>query len=332
VLDVKALMGPEGVKVWLYRDRFKAGVGDIKRTTRVDVQRAGGYDGQVTLGVDGLPGAVGSAAFDTAGLSGLSELGTTIRLTLKTTAPEGLHPIDVEAEGPGGNPSGARLLNLTVDRSGPKVTNLGVRPRAGRKALGTKGATQAFVGWDVTDVLSQVAKVTLQRKIGGKSWKSLGTQKDSTFRTVIKPGQSNRFRVIATDGLGNKTTSAPFGAGLTVRDSSSPSWVRPASGGWHTKKATKALGGSLLMANKPADSLATSFKGTAFAVVAPVGPGRGKVRVRVDGGAWQVVNLKAAKAGQKRVVFSRRLNPGSHDLEIEGFTGQTAIDALLIIR
>jgi hypothetical protein len=117
-----------------------------------------------------------------------------------------------------------------------------------------------------------------------------------------------------------------------VRDSGSPLWVRPAAGGWHTKKAKKALGGSLLMANKPADSLATTFRGTAFAVVAPVGPGRGKVRVRVDGGTWRVVNLKAAKAGHKRVVFSRRVNAGSHDLEIEGFTGQTAIDALLIIR
>ncbi len=108
--------------------------------------------------------------------------------------------------------------------------------------------------------------------------------------------------------------------------------MQPASGGWRSKSARKAFGGSLLLANKPTDGIATSFQGKAFAVVAPVGPSRGTIRLRLDGGAWNDVSLKAAKGAQRRVVFSRRVGDGSHRLEIEGFKGQTAIDAILIIR
>jgi hypothetical protein len=121
-------------------------------------------------------------------------------------------------------------------------------------------------------------------------------------------------------------------ARLSVRDSGSSLWLRPASGGWRTKKAKQAHGGSLLLANQPAEGLATSFMGTAFAVVAPVGPGRGSIRVRVDGGDWRVVDLKATKGAQRRVVFSRRVEDGLHQLEIEGFEGATAVDAILIVR
>ena len=49
VLDVKALTGPELVKSWVYHDGFKVGGRTRRRTTRVDVQRGGGYAGAVQL-------------------------------------------------------------------------------------------------------------------------------------------------------------------------------------------------------------------------------------------------------------------------------------------
>ena len=88
----------------------------------------------------------------------------------------------------------------------------------------------------------------------------------------------------------------------------------------------------MLLANKPASKLSTTFSGTAFAIVAPVGPGRGMLRMRLDGGDWKEISLKASKGAQRRVVFSRRVSDDTHTLEIEGYKGQTALDAILIVR
>jgi hypothetical protein len=65
--------------------------------------------------------------------------------------------------------------------------------------------------------------------------------------------------------------------------------------------------------------------------MASVGPGRGELRVRVDGGAWYTVDLHAAKAGHRKAVWSRKLAKGSHTLEVQGVSGQATLDALLIL-
>lgn len=332
VLDANAMTASDNVRVWLYKDGFRVGGKATTRSTRVDVQRVGGYEGQVTLGVNGLPGAVGSTSFKDSGLNGLTGLGTKLSLKLKGKGPEGSYAFDITAQGGGGTPSGSRTMALTVDRTGPTVTNLGTRVRAGRTKLGTNGSAETFVQWDASDALSKVTKVVLQRKIGSRAWKSLGTQNGSSSKVVLKPRQANKFRIVATDSLGNRTTSGATSARLSVRDSDSGLLLQPASGGWKSKPIRKAFDGTLLQANKPAESIATTFSGKAFAIVAPVGPGRGKLRLRVDGGDWREVSLKANKGSHKRVVFGRRVEDGSHQLEIEGFKGQTAIDAILIIR
>ena len=66
--------------------------------------------------------------------------------------------------------------------------------------------------------------------------------------------------------------------------------------------------------------------------MAPLGPGRGKFRVRVDDGAWSTVTLKQGQVAHRRVVYSRVLEPGSHVIEIRRVTGRPAIDALIISR
>ncbi len=109
-------------------------------------------------------------------------------------------------------------------------------------------------------------------------------------------------------------------------------WFQPATGDWRTQPATKAYGGSLLLAKGATESLATSFRGKAVALAGAVGPGRGSFRVRVDEGAWTTVSLKTKKAGQRRVVWSRVLQGGPHSVEVQGLSGQSALDAILIVR
>ncbi len=170
VLDVKALIGPEMLKTWLYNTTFKVAAGSTSRTTRVDVQRGGGYDGPVTLSLAGLPGAVGSHAFGDGTLAGYarSQLGTGLVLNLKRSGQEGRYDLDIDANGPGVSPD-SRVLALTVDRTGPMVADLAPRLRARNAGLAASGAAQMILAWQVNDALSNVKSAQLQRKTGSGS-------------------------------------------------------------------------------------------------------------------------------------------------------------------
>ena len=333
VLDVKALTGGDLVRAWAYHREFNVAGADKARSTRVDIQRGGGYAGTVNLSLAGLPSAVGTSSFADNSLDGLAPkaLGTKLSLNLKTGGPDGIYGLDVQANGAGVSPH-SRPISLTVDREGPLVSDLSPRLRGDLASLTTSGAAQTYLQWIVSDEVSGVRFAKLQRKTGTQSWRNAGVGGSTKARVTLKPGQANKFRVKATDNLGNTRTSGVISARLSVRDFKSTLWQKPVGGAWKTKPVSQAFGGSILLANGGTGSLKTSFRGKALAVVGSVGPGRGTFRVRIDSGQWQTVSLKSKKAGHRKVVWSRRLDPGSHDVEIQGSSGQTAFDALLIIR
>ena len=152
----------------------------------------------------------------------------------------------------------------------------------------------------------------------------------SSARVWLKPGQANKFRVKATDSMGNTGTSATVSSRVSIRDSASGQWNT--SGTWKTKKVKKAFKGSILLATRGSATLTTSFTGKAAGIAASVGPARGTFRVRVDGGAWKSVNTRTSSGGHRKVVWTTRLPYGRHTLEIQRMSGQTAIDGLIIVR
>ncbi len=333
VLDVAALTGPAAIKTFVYHDSFTVGGAQRNRTTRVDIQRGGGYGAPVNLGLSGLPAASGRATFAASSLNGFgrNELGTNLDLNLRKNSRNGIHALQITAAGAGVDQAKPRTLMLTIDRTGPKVTKLGPKIRAGRYPITAKGTAQVFMRWITRDTLSPVKSERLQRKVGAAAWKDAGVAGISSARVSLKPGQTNRFRVRTSDTVGNTRTSAPVAARLVIRDSTSDLWD-VVGGAWQTKKVKQAFGGSILLASGPNASLRTELSGKAVAIVAAVGPGRGKFRVRVDGGAWHTVNTQAASAGQRKVVWSIRLGPGTQTLVIRGLTGRSAVDGLLIVR
>ncbi|MEX1296497.1 MAG: S8 family serine peptidase [Candidatus Limnocylindrales bacterium] len=332
VLDVAALTGGPAVKTFLYHQSFTVAGAQTSRSTRVDVQRGGGYDGPVTLSVSGLPGAAGSTSFvggDT--LSGLSKhsLGTKLDFSLDPAGPEDVFGVAVRSNG-AGVAAHERGLQLTIDRTAPTVAGLGPKVRGQKTGISRKGATQVFLRWNANDALTGVASAQLQRKTGSAAWKDAGVGGASSSRVFLKPGQVNRFRVRVSDQAGNTKTSYTIGARLSVRDSKSSLFTK--AGSWKTRQAKKAFGGSLLIATAGKATLTASFTGKATALVAPVGNGRGKFRVRVDGGPWKSVNTKSKRAGQRKVVWTERLSYGKHTVEVQRVSGKPALDGLLIVR
>jgi hypothetical protein len=331
VLDVAALTADSpALKTFLYHQDFTVKGNETSRATRVDVQRSGGYAGPVDLSVSGLPAAAGSTSFQggrTLDGLGPNQLGTRLDLDLDPTGPEDVYDVTVTASGAG---SHERNLRLTIDRTAPSVTDLAPRVRDQRIGMSKKGATQVFLQWQASDALTGMKYAQLQRKTGKAAWKLAGVAGPSGSRVFLKPGQVNRFRVKVSDKAGNTKHSYSIGARLSIRDSKSPLFSQ--SGSWKTRKAKPAYGGSLLIGTAGRATLRATFTGKATAIVAPVGNGRGKFRVRVDDGPWKPVNTKSKRAGQRKVVWAQRLDNGKHTVEIQRVSGKPAIDGLVIVR
>jgi hypothetical protein len=331
VLDVAALTGGNSVKTFLTHQSLNVSGTTASVATRVDVQRGGGYDGQVNLSASGLPGGAGSTSFGDPTLNGLGAnvLGTKLTFDLNAGGGEGIYDVTVTSQGDGAGQH-PRDIQLTIDRTPPAVAGLSPKVRGQKAGISAKGATQVYLQWNASDNLSGVKTAQLQRKTGAAAWKNAGVGGLASARVYLKPGQSNKFRVKVTDELGNTKRSYAVAARLSLRDSKWGGWNR--SGAWKTKPVKKAYGGSLLIATAGQATLKTRFAGKATAIVAPVGNGRGKFRVRVDGGAWQTVNTKTQSAGQRKVVWTAKLANGSHTVEIQRVSGQPALDGLIIVR
>ena len=332
VLDVMALTGPALVKAWVLHPALKVAGSETSRTTRVDIQRGGGWEGVANLSLTGLPAYAGSGTYVRGNLAGLNknDLGTNLELTLRTAASaHGAYALGVVAGG-AGVASHSRALSLIIDRVGPSVTQLRPRIVGGATTLSRKGKVRTWLTWGLRDDWSGVRSAVLQRRLPGGTWRTIRKVDNTTAKSTLKQGQNIQFRVKATDTAGNGSTSRITPARLTIRDSGSSVWRVPA--GWKTKKVKKAFGGSILVANGRTPSLTASFSGKAVAIVSPVGRSRGTLRVRVDGGDWTVVSQRSKKAGQRRVVWTRALTPGRHTVEIAGNRGITTLDALLIVR
>jgi len=335
VLDAASLLGADDLRVWLSSSTFRVSGTSTTRKVRLDVQRGGGFAGSVDLDVTGLPASVGSATFDRPGspLPGLDDthywdaLGARLTLTLPLDGDEGQRTVTVRAQG--GGLAAERDIDLLVDRSGPQVSGLSARIRGGGASLGKGGAAPLVVAWTASDTYSSVKRTTLQRRMGGAAWRTVGSASGS-MRVSLVPDRTDRFRIRARDSLGNASTSRALPVRLTVRDSAAASWAQPA-GGWSTAKASAALRGSLLQTSTADNPLTTSFAGVAVALVAPIGPQRGTLRVRVDGGDWQDVSLHSSTGHQQRIVYARTVADGSHQLEVQAASGQVAVDGILVL-
>jgi hypothetical protein len=73
-------------------------------------------------------------------------------------------------------------------------------------------------------------------------------------------------------------------------------------------------------------------------LMATRGPGRGRIRIRIDGRAIATIDLRASSTAVRRVVFVRGLRNGEHTIEVlhvkraDGRTGRVDIDGFLYTR
>jgi hypothetical protein len=221
-----------------------------------------------------------------------------------------------------------------ADTTAPAVTAL---PDARVVTGSTLGATSVPVSvtWGAGDVPSDVCRSLLQRSPNGGAFTPMAlllpTSRSAT--TSLLPGTSYAF---ALDAFDCEYNSTGFQTGPAVQVSATQGAPVVYSGSWAVKHPSTAFGHSLRQSGAAGASATLSFTGRQVAWVAARAPGDGSAKVYVDGALAATINLHAATAQARKVVFTRRWPmDGAHTIKVvaRGTAGHPLVDVdeLLVV-
>jgi hypothetical protein len=195
--------------------------------------------------------------------------------------------------------------------------------------MGTGTSIPVRIKWSATD-LSGVASYQLQHQTNGGAWSNV-TLASATATSVVQSltfGTSSRYRLMATDGVGN-TSDWVYGPTFTPTISQESSGAITYTGSWTTAASTSASGGSLRYTTQAGASATFSFVGSSVAWIAFRGPDRGSATVYIDGVLKTTINLNAATNSSRRVAYAFTwATNGSHAIRVVavGTAGHPRID------
>jgi hypothetical protein len=110
------------------------------------------------------------------------------------------------------------------------------------------------------------------------------------------------------------------------------------TGSWRRRGAQGAHDGRTSTSTRAGNRARFTFTGDQVGVLATRGPGRGRIRIRIDGRTIATVDLRASSTSMRRVVLVRGLAHGEHTIEVlhikrpDGRTGRVDIDGFLYTR
>jgi hypothetical protein len=181
------------------------------------------------------------------------------------------------------------------------------------------------VSW--SPVGSPAGSYTVQAQQGAGTWRTLlaaTTRRSLTF--AGQPGHTYRFRV---RGIGASGLAGAFATATTV----TPTGVHPKgvhyTGGWHVSKVKGAWQGHAIKSSEPGAGLTLKYVGGALEIVGGRGPKAGRARVTFDGHST-TINLHAAHARTRQVIYRRAAPAGAHRLTLRILRGVVALEGLAI--
>jgi hypothetical protein len=229
-----------------------------------------------------------------------------------------------------GNPSlASNHLSIWIEHRRPTTTAPVTRLRSD---VVTGLALAAQVTWSGSDHGgSGIVSYDVGRSVDGGPYVTFSTKRVAAAVNVsLKPGHTVRFRVRARDAAGNVGI---WVAGPVIRPAvvqQAPSALVRYSGAWRTASAPGFLAGSARYAVAAGSSVAVTTSARSIAVVATRGPGRGDIRVYVDGTLAATVNLEAPVLQYRYVAYVRAWSSvGRHVLRVvvAGTPGRPRVDA-----
>lgn len=197
----------------------------------------------------------------------------------------------------------------------------------------TLGASSAPVriSWSGSDSKSGIDRYELERSANGGAYSavSLSSPTAASVTLSLTPGDSHRFRVRAVDKAGNASEWAEAdGFDLNAYQESDGA-IDYYRGVWRRSEVSSAYGDALKYANEAGDRALFTFTGREVAWISYNAPKRGKAQVYVDGTLEGAVDMYAANAQPRRVVFRRSWSAvGTHRINVKvvGTSGRPRVD------
>jgi len=228
-----------------------------------------------------------------------------------------------------GNPvTASNLVTIYLDRSAP--TTSAPRVTVISNATLASGALRVRLDWSASDAgPAGIATYDIARSVDGQPFKLLkGGVSAKSYGAAVTSGHTYRYEVRAHDKAGN---ISGWKAGTTIK----PTLVQQTSALVHftgpsgTASKSSYSGGSTryLAAGGASAWLQTSARSLSF--VTTRGPGRGAVRIYVDGVLQATIDLVAATTTYRYVAFAKTWSTvGTHRITVVavGTPGRPRVD------
>jgi hypothetical protein len=209
---------------------------------------------------------------------------------------DGDHTLLVVATDPAGNPDPTPAsYTWEVDTTGPTATLTGLAPFATSKTLKPKwSATDTGAGVESFDLL--VRSAPMNGDFGATSTVLTDAIATTTSFTAT-PGNTYCFQVVATDELGNESTTSD-GCSAVMKDDKTMTkkgtWIRKTVTGTYlnTTSTAKTLGATLSM----------PVKGEQFGVFVTKCSSCGTIKIMLNGTLLKKVSLKSATTKKRQLI------------------------------
>jgi subtilisin family serine protease len=221
----------------------------------------------------------------------------------------------------------------TVDlrEAAPSVT----APAVHLASSGTVSAGQSLL--TITFTGHHAALYALAQQIGSGAFSTVGAVNGTTTRSV-GVGQSTtttrRFRVTATDGIGQNPAVATGATFRTWGHSEAAGTGITYAGSWATISNTSFWGGKARYASSTSASVTWTVTAKELAWTALKSPAQGSAKVYVDGKLVATISLHSTSTSYRQVVFAKQFTTaGSHRLTIKpAGNGRVTLDGFLALR
>jgi hypothetical protein len=203
-------------------------------------------------------------------------------------------------------------------------------PRERIRPMAAGESVPIAIEWGGSDRGWGIASYRLEHSLNGGVWTAVALPSAAATSVGVSagPGSSLQFRVRAKDKAGN-VGGWSYGPTFRVARVSDASSLVHYSSGWTTPADPGAFGGLVHATNGLNRALSYTFSGRDVAWIASRGPDHGKAKVWLDGTYIGSIDLFAASAGARQIVFARHwTSVGTHTLRIvnAATSGRPTID------
>jgi hypothetical protein len=201
------------------------------------------------------------------------------------------------------------------------------------EATAPRDTSAVWIGWTAADQSRLRSGATIEAGLDRGTLRKVAASPQERILKSVRAGHDYVYRLNTSGSPGVAASSVTTAFRLQSIDDSD----RPVaySGGWALAAFRGYLGGSARYSTRPGSSATLRFTGRSVAWIGPVGPGRGKATVSVDGVAAGTVSQAASRYRPRQTLFIRSWpQSGPHTLQITvaGQRGATVmIDSFAVI-